>query len=56
MQTIIKVYKKQDAPEGAIFLSEKIERNGLIDLFIRGYNLLMPNEKMVYLYLLPIKK
>jgi hypothetical protein len=49
----IKVYRKKDAPEGAVLLSEAIEINGLMDLSLRKYFVLKPNEKVVYIYRLP---
>jgi hypothetical protein len=52
-ENTIKVYRKKDAPKGAIFLSQMIERNGILDLSVRNYKILQLNEKIVYLYKLP---
>lgn len=54
-KNIIKVYRKEDAPKGAIFLFEKVERNGVFDLSVRNYDLLKSNEKIAYLFQIPIE-
>lgn len=52
-ENIIKVYRKKNAPKGAIFLSKMIERNGILDLAVSNYKILKLNEKIVYLYKIP---
>ncbi len=50
MSKIIQLYNKQDAPEGAILIDQKIERNGIVDPFVRTCNVLNVNERMIYFF------
>lgn len=52
-ENIIKVYRKKNAPKGAIFLSKMIERDGILDLAVSNFKILKLNEKIVYLYKIP---
>ena len=53
-EKIIKVYDQKDAPEGAILVSRMIERNGIVDLSLKNKKILKPNERIVYIYKIPI--
>ena len=51
IKEIFVVYNREDIPEDAIFLAEKIERaDGMIDLSIPNYNVLKVGERKVYIY------
>lgn len=52
-ENVFKVYDKKDAPKESVFVCEKIERNGIIDMSVPSYDYLKPNERIVYLFQKP---
>jgi hypothetical protein len=45
-----KCYRKEDIPKGAQHVRTVIERGGVIDYEVRGYEPLKDNERWVYFY------
>jgi hypothetical protein len=54
-KNIVKVYNKNEAPSGAVLLVDGIERNGIFDIKVQGYEVLGLNERKVYFYYIPLE-
>lgn len=49
---VIGVYSLGDAPANAEYIGFKIERNGVLDYSVPGYNVLQPGERKLHLFLI----